>query len=107
MKITDAIINPRTLGKKLILVDIQPMYEYDNGRRTDTIKGYRYVVALPEHGFDKISVKIEGHQRVEKPDNYIEVTFEGLELFIYWMNGNYELGARATSINCTSAKSNA
>ena len=98
MQITNLKITPSSLGKKLLLVDVTPCYAYLNGQRTDTIEGYRYIVALPELGFDKLSVKISGEKLIEKPETYVEVSFEGLELFIYWRLGNYDVGATATGI---------
>ena len=44
MKITDLMIDPRSLGEKLWLVDVSPAYEYKDNRRTDTVLGYRYAV---------------------------------------------------------------
>ncbi len=98
MQITNLKLNANCVGKKMLLVDVTPCYVYDNGKRTTDIEGYRYVVALPELGFDKLGVKIEGKQLIEKPDSYIEVSFEGLEVFIYWRLGSYEVGATATGI---------
>lgn len=43
MKIQDLIIDPKSLGSKLWLVDVVPVYEYKDNRRTDNITGYRYV----------------------------------------------------------------
>ena len=76
MKITDLIIDPRSLGSKLWLVDVSPAYEYQNNKRTDTVLGYRYAVALPEKGLEKI-----------------------LEVFIYWSQGQPQVGAKATGIH--------
>ena len=59
MKITDLIIDNRSLGSKLWLVDVVPAYEYKNNARTDTVLGYRYTVALPEKGLEKINVRID------------------------------------------------
>ena len=99
LKITDIIIDPLTLGSKLWLVDIQPTYSYVDGRRTNTISGYRYTIALPEKGLEKISVRIDGGQKAEKPNGFVEVTFQNLELYIYWGTQNQpQLGARATDI---------
>ena len=67
MKITDLIIDPKSLGNKLWLVDVAPAYEYKDNRRTDTITGYRYTVALPEKNLDKINIKIDGKQLLENP----------------------------------------
>ena len=38
MKITDLIIDPRSLGSKLWLVEVSPAYEYRENRKTDTVK---------------------------------------------------------------------
>ena len=83
MKITDLTIDPRSLGNKLWLVEVSPAYEYQNNRRTDTVLGYRYTVAMPEKGLDKINVRIDGDKRMDAPDGYAEVRFDGLEVFIY------------------------
>ena len=56
--IKDLKIDPASLGKHKLLVDVAPVAEYVGGQRTDKVVGYRYVVALPEHSFEKLSVKI-------------------------------------------------
>lgn len=94
----DIIIDTRTLGSTLLLVDVLPAYEYKDNKRTENIIGYKYAVAMPEHGLDKISVKIEGKKLMEAPDSYVEVQFKDLELFMYMMNGKAEIGARAKGI---------
>ena len=97
MKLTDLKIDRKCVGK-MLLVDVVPAFRYENGHRTDTIDGYRYICALPDHGFDKIAVKILGEQQMERPDSYVEVACEGLELRIYWTGGEYQVGATATGI---------
>ena len=82
----------------MLLVDITPAYEYKDGRRLDTVTGYRYIVALPEHGLEKLGVKIDGKQLVEKPDGFAEVEFTGLEVFAYEAQGKTQISARATGI---------
>ena len=104
MKITDLIISPASLGKKLWLVDVVPAYEYQNNRRTDTVTGYRYSVAMPEKGLDKINVRIDGEKRMDAPDGYVEVRFDDLEVFIYWSKGDYHVGAKATGIHIVNPK---
>ena len=91
MKITDLIIDPRSLGSKFWLVDVSPAFAYQNNTRTDTVLGYRYAVALPEKGLEKINVRIDGEKRMEAPD--------GLEVFIYWSQGQPQVGAKATGIH--------
>ena len=68
-----------TLGSKKLLVDVIPVYEYVNDKRTDKILAHRYVTVLPERSFEKIGVRIDGPQLMEKPDGFVEVIFHGLE----------------------------
>jgi len=105
MKITDLIIDKSSLGQHLWLVEIVPAYEYKDNKRTDNVTGYRYVVAMPDRGLEKISIKIEGKQLIEAPEGYAEVKFADLEIFIYWANGQYHVGARAKGISLVSTKS--
>ena len=104
LNIRDLRIDPASLGVKKLLVDILPAYEYKDGRRTDTITGYRYVVALPEHGLDKIGIKIEGKQIMEKPDGFAEVEFTGLEVMAYEAQGHAQVSAKATGISLVAGK---
>ena len=104
MKLTDLIVSPKSLGDKLWLVDVSPAYEYKDVKRTDTVLGYRYSVALPEKGLDKVDVRIDGQQQAEAPNGYAEVRFDGLEVFIFWSKGDYHVGAKATGIHLVNSK---
>ena len=99
MKITECIVSPKTFGDKLLLIDVRPAYQYVSGKPTDVIIGYRYEIALPEKKMEKVSVKIEGEQLMEKPMEPTEVQFDKLQIFIYWMAGKYHIGARANGIH--------
>lgn len=98
LNIRNLRIDPTSLGEKMLLVDITPAYEYKDGRRLDTVTGYRYIVALPEHGLEKLGVKIDGKQLLEKPDGFAKVEFSGLEVFAYETQGKTQISARATGI---------
>ena len=98
LNIRNLKIDPTSLGEKMLLVDITPAYEYKDGRRLDPVTGYRYIVALPEHGLEKLGVKIDGKQLLEKPDGFAEVEFIGLEVFAYEAQGKTQISARATGI---------
>ena len=98
LNIRNLKIDPTSLGEKMLLVDITPAYEYKDGRRLDTVTGYRYIVALPEHGLEKLGVKIDGKQLLEKPDGFSKVEFSGLEVFAYEAQGKTQISARATGI---------
>ena len=73
LRVRDLRIDPASLGAKKLLVDVVPAYEYRNNQRTDTVTGYRYIVALPAHGLEKIGVRIDGKQLIEKPEGFAEV----------------------------------
>ena len=88
-----------TLGKRYWLTEVRPVYKYTDNKKTDEIDGYRYTIVLPERGLEKISVKIEGKKRIDTPDNYVEVDFSNLELHIYWLRGQPQIGARAKDIH--------
>ena len=105
LNIRDLRIDPASLGSRKLLVDITPAYEYKDGRRSDTITGYRYIVALPEHGLEKLGVKIEGRQLLEKPEGFAEVEFSGLEVFAYEAQGRTQISAKATGISLVNKKS--
>ena len=104
LTIRDLRIDPASLGSKKLLVEIVPAYEYKDGRRTDTVTGYRYVVALPDHQLEKIGVKIEGKQLLEKPEGYAEVEFTGLELMVYESQGHAQISARAAGVSLIQKK---
>ena len=105
MKITDLIIDNRSMGGKFWLTEVIPAYEYKDGKRTDNLIGYRYMVALPERGLEKIGVKVEGKQLVAAPESgYVDVTFTGLEIFLYWSNGQPQIGARAKAVALVNQK---
>ena len=105
MKITDLVIDPKSLGSKFWLTDVMAVYEYRDNKRTDTVTGFRYTICLPEKGLDKINVKIDGKQQLEKPESgYIEVRFTDLEVFIYWLNGQPQVGAKAATVTLANQK---
>lgn len=98
INIRDLRIDPNSLGAQKLLVDILPVFEYKDHQRTENVVGYRYVIALPSHSLEKIGVRIDGKQQMEKPDGYAEVQFDGLELTIYEAQGRVQLSAKAQGI---------
>ena len=98
LNIRNLRIDPTSLGREMLLVDIAPRYEYREGRRTDNLTGYSYIVALPAHGLEKISVRIDGKRLMEKPEGYVEVTFTGLEVNAYEREGRIQFSGVATGI---------
>lgn len=54
MDIKNIVIDAyKTVGTDLMLVSVLPAYEYDNGKRTDNISGYKYEVVLPHRAYEK------------------------------------------------------
>ena len=98
LNIRDLRIDTASLGAHKLLVDVVPAYEYKDKQRTQNITGYRYMVALPEHTLEKIGVKIDGKQLMDKPDGSVEVEFSGLEVTAYESQGHVQFSAKATGI---------
>lgn len=100
MDIKDVAIDAyKTVGTELLLVGVAPSYAYENGRRTDTIIGYKYEVVLPQRAYDKISVKIEGDLRIELQENEtVFVALDNLTLTPYWTPQGYRISTTATDI---------
>lgn len=95
---SDMIIDNKSIGSKYLLVEVKPRYEYVDNRRTDTVVGYGYTIVLPDKQFERLTVKIDGTKRMDTPDGYVDVGFDNLDLYIYWYQGQYAVGARATGI---------
>ena len=99
MNLMNLEIAPSSLGKKLLLLDVQPVHEYVNGRKTDTITAYKYEVVLVERAYEKLKIKIDGMRQLERPDEPTEVSFDGLKLGLYCVNGVYNISAKADAIH--------
>ena len=98
LNLRDLRIDNASLGKSMLLVEVVPTYAYQEGKRTDSITGYRYVVCLVEHHLEKLAVRIDGAQQMEQPEGFVEVKFEGLEVTAYEIQGKIQFSAKAKSI---------
>lgn len=98
LNLRDLRIDNASLGKKMLLVEVVPAYAYQDGKRTDDINGYRYVICLPDHKLEKLGVKIDGPQQMEQPDGFVEVQLEELEVTAYEIQGKVQFSAKAKSI---------
>ncbi|MCI6653609.1 MAG: hypothetical protein MSH11_09430 [Ruminococcus sp.] len=107
MEIKNLIIDSlKSVGNNLVLVDVAPIKSYVDGRRMDEVSGYRYTVALPDKAFDKLVVKIDGVQRLDKPEegNYPKVVFDNLDLSLYWTPEGHKVSAKADDIMLAEGK---
>lgn len=103
LNIRDFKLDTTTLGKIKLLVNVIPIHEYREKQRTDTILGYRYMVALPQLAYEKLGVWIDGPQLLDKPETAVEVEFSGLELSAYEAQGRAMISAKATGIALVNA----
>lgn len=103
LKITDLEVKSQSLGNKFWLVEVSPAYEYQNNRRTDTILGYRYTVALPEKGLRKSMYALTVTSSWTARTDMWKFGLTALEVFIYWSQGSPG-GAKATGIHLVNPK---
>lgn len=96
-------IDTDTLGP-MLLVDILEAYAYVDGKKTDSLIGHKYVVALTNHSLEKLNVTIPGKKLLEKPNGYVNVAFDDLDLSLYLMNGSIMVSAKATNISLVKNK---
>lgn len=99
LNIRDFKLDTASLGAKMLLVDVTPIFEYREGKKTENQIACRYTVALPELRLEKLGVKISGQALLEKPDGFPEVVFSGLELSAYEKDGHTQITAKATGIS--------
>lgn len=105
LNLSELIIDPRSVGTKLFLVGVKPVYNYENGHRvSDEIVGFKYEIALPEKHMEKLSVRIDGACLMDEPDSFREVMLEGLQLSLYWTPNGHQIKATAKSIKAVGAK---
>ena len=86
MKYSDLKIDLKgSFGSHYLLVDVNPVFAYTNGKVTDQVTGYRYTVVLPEKCYERLDVRVEGTVAAfQKPINSpFEVAFEDLQVSFY------------------------
>lgn len=105
LNLSELIIDPRSVGKRLFLVAVKPAYHYVNGQRvSDEVVGFKYEIALPDHHMEKISVRIDGDCQMKEPDSFQEVVLEGLTLSLYWTPQGHQIKATASKIRPATVK---
>lgn len=99
LNLSELIIDPRSVGKRLFLVNVKPVYEYRDGHRvSDEVVGFKYEIALPDKHMEKIAVRIDGKCQMDEPESFQEVTIEGLALSLYWTPTGHQIKATASNI---------
>ena len=91
-------------GANLILLDVAPYNAYVDGKKTDTIVGYRYTV-VEDKTFEKLIIKIPSsepaftQEQIASSKERIKVSFDGAVAKPYrTMSGDYDLSISATAI---------
>lgn len=100
MQNLDIIVDvEKTVGKDFRLVDIFPVYKYEDKKRTDEIIGYKYDVVLPDRKFQHLTVKILGEKKLEIGNSDVSVVFTDLSLSLYPRDfSSYGVSATATDV---------
>lgn len=88
---------------KMMLVEVRPI-NYVEGTKVDTPVGHAYIVTLPRHSFDKLTVKIDGPAKMAAPEEgYVEVRFTDLVIRPYVRDGRVAFTATATDVHPVNA----
>lgn len=97
-------LNVITEGANLILLEVVPYYAYVDGKKTDTLKGYRYTV-VEDETFEKLSIKIESatpivsSEQLASAKSHVLVTFDKAFAKPYRTNsGDFELSISASNM---------
>lgn len=98
MKLSNCTVIPAFPNCSFLLTRVTPSYIYADGKRTQETDGWKYMVLIPELGYDSLNVKIAGNKQVDVsgPDTF--VGFDGLEIKPYVINGKLIVSAHATGI---------
>ena len=109
MRVTDVTLTAEQLAGTLegtaYATDLIPGYEYENGKRTETISHTKVTGVFPENGFEKIVVKVKGtkipltKEQIIQQGGKVNVRFKNLTGRFYRTNsGEYALSASAEGL---------
>ena len=93
----------QTAPKGAYVADIYPWYEYVNGKRTDRLLGYQYIL-VNRDGYDKFSVKVAEtkplltKEEIEASMDDIAVVAEGFVGTLYDRDGKITISGRADKV---------
>ena len=99
LNLSELIIDPRSVGKKLFLVAVKPVYDYREGDRSaDVPVGYKYESGRHGKRMEKVAVRVDGDCQMEEPESFQEVVLDGLQLSLYWTPQGHQIRATASKI---------
>lgn len=100
MHLKYAKLNTRaTCGDSFLLTEVNPVYNYIDGKRSGNPVAYNYTVILPQRKYEQLRIRIDGDCIMEAPEDPLNVKLDNLQLEIKWSQseGNYIAGT-ATGI---------
>lgn len=91
-----------------ILLSMAPVYDYVDGKRTDTQSHIRYEVVFVDNFYEKVSVKVPGtkpvvtEEQLAQQGGKLKIRFKNLTGRFYKNNnGEYALSCSADSVEVT------
>ncbi len=100
INIKDLTFDTSVFNGEYLLAGINPVNEWKNDLRTDTIIGYSYTVALPALAYEKLNIKVMGKQMLSEADIGKRVKFTDLLAKPYQRNDTkeYHVTAKASHV---------
>ena len=98
LKLSDVMIDPRSLGTSMLFAAAAEYYDYTDGVRSTTPSGIKVEVLLPEKAMERLAVKIPGATAFPKADPLAVVRFKDLSVTAYVVNGNVGFKATASAV---------
>lgn len=82
LKPKNLLIEPASLGERMLLIDVKPSQVYKNGEAVpNQYDGYKYRVLLLDRDLDDQWVKVPGPQAISLKDRmYVPVRFEDVQI---------------------------
>lgn len=98
MDIKKVLKNPSELGRAW-LTGVREVYLYENGKRTDTVIGYKYRIVFIDADAETVDFKILGDKLMDDPEGHVEVELVNPEWVPYVMDNHVRIAAKATGIH--------
>lgn len=105
MKIQDIIDYSIFEDIEMMCIKSDTYTKYENGKKTEIIKGSVFEVVIPSFKYDKVSIKIENMLKpkikIDEKSDPINVNFTGIKVIPYIFNNSIKLSFKADDISQT------
>lgn len=98
---------PATMGEVYIVTGVRDRHKYVDGLRTEVTDGANVDVVLRDKGYQRVAVAVpkEGVRLTpEQVADNVQVTFAGLTVRVYVIDGKPRVAVRADSVSAVPAK---